>query len=90
VNEAEALAAMKSGEGTATESHRYLAEISMVKMLRRRVRCFADGARSLEHAGFACWDRVAVRRIFVELPVMKSCLVMGTQRKQMLPSKFHD
>ena len=34
MNEAEALAAMKSGEGEATESHRYLAEISMVKMLR--------------------------------------------------------
>ena len=27
MNEAEALAAMKSGKGEATESHRYLAEI---------------------------------------------------------------
>ena len=34
MNEAEDLTAMKSGEGEATESHRYLAEISMVKMLR--------------------------------------------------------
>ncbi|MEK6232066.1 MAG: hypothetical protein N2A42_09440 [Luteolibacter sp.] len=44
VNEAEALAAMKEEEGAATESHRYLPEISMAKMLRHRVRYFSDGA----------------------------------------------
>jgi len=35
---------MKEEEGTATESHRYLPEISMAKMLRHRVRYFSDGA----------------------------------------------
>jgi len=44
MNEAEALAAMKGGEGEATESHRYLPELSMAKMLRHRVRYFTDGA----------------------------------------------
>ncbi len=44
MNEAEALAAMKRGEGAATESHRYLPELKMAKMLRCRVRYFTDGA----------------------------------------------
>ena len=44
VNEAEALAAMERGEGAATESHRYLPELSMARMLRHRVRYFTDGA----------------------------------------------
>jgi REP element-mobilizing transposase RayT len=44
MNEAEALAAMKRGEGGATESHRYLPELGMAKMLRSRVRYFTDGA----------------------------------------------
>ena len=42
MNEEEALAAMK--RGSATESHRYLAELKMAKMLRHRVRYFTDGA----------------------------------------------
>jgi len=42
MNEAEALAAEK--EGAATESHRYLPELKMAKMLRCRVRYFTDGA----------------------------------------------
>ena len=44
MNEAEALAATKKEEGTATESHRYLPELKMAKMLRCRVRYFTDGA----------------------------------------------
>jgi len=44
MNEAEALAAMKKEEGAATESHRYLPELKLAKMLRCRVRYFTDGA----------------------------------------------
>ena len=44
MNEAEALSAMKKEEGAATESHRYLPELGMAKMLRCRVRYFTDGA----------------------------------------------
>ncbi len=43
MNEAEALAAMKGGEGAATESHRHLPELSIAKMLRHRVRYLATG-----------------------------------------------
>jgi REP element-mobilizing transposase RayT len=43
MNEAEALAAWKK-EGAATESHRYLPELKLAKMLRCRVRYFTDGA----------------------------------------------
>jgi hypothetical protein len=42
MNEAEALAAEQ--DGGATESHRYLPELKMSKMLRCRVRYFTDGA----------------------------------------------
>jgi len=42
MNEAEALAAEKAGG--ATESHRYLSELKMAKILRCRVRYFTDGA----------------------------------------------
>ena len=44
MNEAESFAALKSGKGEATESHHYLPELSMAKMLRHRVRYFTDGA----------------------------------------------
>jgi len=44
MNEAEAVAAMKGGQGAATESHRHLRDLSMAKMLRCRVRYFTDGA----------------------------------------------
>ena len=44
MNEKEAVAAMKRGEGAATESHRGLPELGMAKMLRCRVRYFSDGA----------------------------------------------
>ena len=44
MNEAESFAALKSGKGEATESHHYLPELSMAKMLRHRVRYFTDVA----------------------------------------------
>lgn len=67
MNEAEALAAMKKEEGAATESHRYLPEISMAKMLRCRVRYFTDGAvigskDFVEEAFAGARDRFSVKR----------------------------
>jgi len=43
MDEAEAFAAMKRGEGVATESHRYLPELSMAEMLRHRGRHLGTG-----------------------------------------------
>jgi hypothetical protein len=66
MNEAEALAAGKK-EGAATESHRYLPELGMAKMLRCRVRYFTDGAvigskEFVNDAFAAARDRFTERR----------------------------
>ena len=56
MNEAEALAAEKIGEGSATESHRYLPELNMARMLRRQAyerRCESGGRVAVEREGSA-------------------------------------
>ena len=66
MNEAEALAAGKK-EGAATESHHYLPELKLAKMLRCRVRYFTDGAvigskEFVNEAFAAARDRFTERR----------------------------